>query len=158
MTTRTVKAGMKNVVTNVKGGGLRGGNAPAAGGGKPEPMQAYTMSLPNALIIRGYAETDQVITQYRENLLQSVAELPNGLYLSVSNVEFNESSVQKVPWETLYNAPVDSPGGVGRRDANAGGYSQGSELYSFEVKVKLIRSVERPAPKSSQAESGDKPA
>jgi hypothetical protein len=103
------------------------------------------------MIIHGFAESDQAVSEYLDELKRAAVQLPNGMFLSADKVVFSEGSVQKVPYETLYNAPVDSGvvgGGPGGARAGGGNYQQAGQgaqsLFSFKVEVKFRRTKDRP--------------
>ncbi len=164
----------KGGVAGPAGGGVRLGgraNAPAgpgkSGAAAPAGPAVSTIARPNGMIIQGYAESDQVITQFLDELKRAYYQMPNGFYLSISQVDFSEASVQKVSWDTLYNAPVDiatpvaAGGGAGLRrgggavsSQSSAGYQGGPSLYSFRIQVKFIRSKDRPNPQNTASPAG----
>lgn len=165
-----VKAGMVSVgfpgIDSKLGGPAAAGSRPGpsagagfAGGGvsrqNDEPVTAG-MTPQDGLIIHGFAESDEAISEFIDTLNRTSVQLPNGMFLSVEKVVFSEGSVQKVSWDTLYNAPVDSgvAGGV------PGGRSAGSNfqptaqaaqgIFSFTVEVKFRRTKNRVEPGSGK--------
>ncbi len=135
-------------------GSRPGGPSAVSGGAGPARMNddpvTGTMALQNGIIIHGYAESDEAISEFLDTLGKTSTQMPNGMFLSAEKVIFSEGSVQKVAWEALYNAPVDGavaggPAGGGR---NAGGnYQQAAQgIFSFTVEVKFRRDKNRVAP------------
>ena len=138
------------------GGGLVGGRGDRGGAGAPGqaagPPPSVEMPRPNGMIVQGYAESAEIITQYLDELKRAARQLPNGWFLSADKVMFREATVQRVGWDVLYNAPADvtSGGGGGNRQ---GGTAQAAEgLYSFRVRVVFKWTKDRPeAPKPGEA-------
>ncbi len=91
----------------------------------------------NGLVVHGFAESDEAIYLFLEELERVEQRLPNNWYVSIEEHRFRQS-VQRVPWEILYEAPVD--GVASGRTVAAGAPS----LFSFSVEVKLRYSQERP--------------
>lgn len=104
--------------------------------------EAGDVSIPwsNGLVIHGYAESDEVINQYIEELRATSRQLPSNVFVSAEEVIFSEASVRRVPWNVLYDAPTDGGERV-RSDAVRAGEPA---LYSFTVEVKLRYTTERP--------------
>jgi type IV pilus assembly protein PilM len=138
------------------GGGLGGGGAAGQSRQNDEPVQA-AMTLQNGLVIHGFAESDKAISEFLDELNRAVRQLPNGMFLSAEKVVFSEGSVQKVSWDILYNAPVDSglaAGGGGGNRSGGGNFQQAAQaaqsLFSFSVEVKFRRTKNRLAPNKEQ--------
>jgi type IV pilus assembly protein PilM len=142
------------------GGGLGGGGL-SGGGGRGVSRQndeliSGKMPLQDGMIIHGFAESDEAVSEYLDELNRASVQLPNGMFLSAEKVVFSEGTVQKVPWETLYNAPVDSgivgggPGSGGR--AGNTNYQQAGapSLFSFTIEVKFRRDKDRPSPNKNK--------
>ena len=158
------------LIGGAAGGGPRPAPAPGAGFGggggglgsgrmsqqNDEPVQA-SMPLQNGLIINGFAESDEVISEFVDELNRTSVQLPSGMFLSAEKVVFSEGTVQKVSWNTLYNAPVDAgivsggPGGGRLAGTNYQQSAQGTQsLFSFRVEVKFRRTKDRPAPNANK--------
>lgn len=141
------------------GGGLTGGSrgGPGGGGAQEGPPPSVEMARPNGMIVQGYAESADVITQYLDELKRVVRQLPNGWFLSAEKVLFREATVQRVGWDVLYNAPADvTAGGGGTRQ---GGTAQAAEgLYTFRVRVVFQRTKDRPEAPKPGAAPGEAPA
>ena len=181
-----VSVGFPGIESKLGGGAAKGGAAPGpmrlgggGGGGmgagtgmkqNDEPV-AGTMSLQNGVIVRGFADSDEAISEFLDTLKKTAVQLPNGMFLSAEKVVFSEGSVQKVSWDTLYNAPVEggavgAAGGGGR--GGAANYQQAAQgaqsLFTFTVEVKFRRDKERPSPNKDQkqgqenAPAGNPPA
>lgn len=104
-----------------------------------EPSK-FVIPIPNGMIIRGFAESDEIINEYLKSLRTTYRQLPNNWFLSAGQVNLSEKSVQRVPWSYLYYPP--SAGGQ-RQEATL----QPGEpsLYTFVIEVKFMRSPERPS-------------
>ena len=142
-----------------------GGGGMNVGGMKQsdEPV-AGTMSLQNGVIVRGFADSDEAISEFLDQLKKTAVQLPNGMFLSAEKVVFSEGSVQKVSWDTLYNAPVEGGAigaGAGGRGGSTANYQQAAQgaqsLFTFTVEVKFRRDKDRPSPNKDQ-KPGQEPA
>ncbi len=125
------------------------GRRPGPGAGPGQVSQiipirhAGDVSVPqaNGMIIYGYAESDEVIKQYVDELRVAARQLPTNWYVSAEKVIFSQRSVQRVPWSILYDAPTEGGPGAGR-----GGEVRPGDpaLYSFTVEVKFRYTPELP--------------
>ncbi len=152
------------------GGSLRGFSQPAGVPGVAPAQEAGPQStqMPraNSMILQGYANSPEVITQYLDELKRVARQQQTGLYLSVDKVLFRESSVQRVGAEVLYNAPVDAGVAIGgpapmgiRGSQSAPGYQAGAPtLFSFRVQVVFRRTKDRPEPPAAAGAPGGNPA
>jgi type IV pilus assembly protein PilM len=91
------------------GGGFGGGFGGAQA--NPEDQKSVPPTLPNGLMIHGFAESPEAVYAFVKRLKESDKFIPNGVYL-------DESAANTVPMTTLYNAPVDS--------SPSSGYSSGA--------------------------------
>lgn len=117
------------------------------GTGAAEQQQAPVIPTPNGISITGYAESDELIKTFVRNLEQSQRILSNGQRIAVSRVHFNEVSVERVPFETLYNAPArisELRGGGTRASYTLTPQQLQSSLFSFRVDIVLDRGFESP--------------
>jgi len=106
------------------------------------------------MVVQGYAESAEIITQYLDELKRTARQLPNGWYLSAEKVLFREATVQRVGWDVLYNAPADVTAGAGGGNRPGGGVQSAEGLYTFRVRVVFQRTKDRPEP----PKPGDAPA
>ncbi len=139
------------------GPGRRPGVDAAAGPGQVSQVipirRAGDVSVPraNGMIIYGYAESDEVIKQYVDELRIAARQLPTNWYVSAEQVVFSQRSVQRVPWSILYDAPITGGPGAGRGGAVRPG---DPALYSFTVEVKFRYTPERPERAGSREGTG----
>ncbi len=103
---------------------------------------------PNSLIVHGFAESDEAIQEFLEELRRVYRQLPNNWFLFVEEMSFSQASVARVPWDVLYDAPLD--GTASARTVGPGVPA----LYSFTVEVRLRRSRERPSVEQQAREGG----
>lgn len=119
------------------------GPARRAPDGQAGPIQTVgDVSIPrsNGLVIHGFAESDELIKEYINELRVVSRQMPDNRYVSVEDVFFSEASVRRVPWGILYEAPTD--GGAGGR---SGELRPGDPaLYSFTIEIKLRYTQDRP--------------
>ncbi len=137
-------------------GGLAGGRGAGGGGapGQEGPPASVETVRPNGMVVQGYAESAEIITQYLDELKRTARQLPNGWYLSAEKVLFREATVQRVGWDVLYNAPADVTAGAGGGNRPGGGVQSAEGLYTFRVRVVFQRTKDRPEP----PKPGDAPA
>lgn len=123
------------------------GRRAAAQRGGGDPQQAPAIPQPNALKIFGFAESDVAIKDYVAALGKAERRFPNGQALRVTQVLFSEASVQRYPWETLYEAPLDDMGPRTARDTG-GAYNPAYDrsVYSFTIVVQFEDRTRPPAP------------
>jgi type IV pilus assembly protein PilM len=138
------------------GGAPRGGLSAGPGrrGAQPE-AQSSPLPVPNAMILNGFATSDVTIKTFVSSLEKATRTLQDGQTLRVSRVNFSEASVQQVPWETLYSAPVG--GGMGgRNQPGAGGWNIPTEqrLFSFTIEVVFAKGYGL----TEEAPAGEAPA
>lgn len=113
-------------------------------GAAEEPEENKTaVPTANGIIIHGYAESDKTLYEFLDSLRITSRQLPNGWFLSAEEVLFSEGSVQRVPWNVLYNA---STTGSSVAKGDAGIPAGAPSLYTFTVEVKFRRTQERPVP------------
>ena len=125
--------------------------AGAARGPVSQEASKHAIPLQNGMIVHGFAESDEVIKDFLEELRVATRQLPNNWYLSAADVVFSEASVQRVPWNILYDAPTG--GAIGGRTGTA--VPAGSPaLYSFTVEVRFRRTQDRPSAAAQQAGGG----
>jgi type IV pilus assembly protein PilM len=96
----------------------------------------------NGLIIRGFAETDQIIRDYVNALRATEKTLPDGKLLRGDLVKFDETSVRRYPMNILYEAPVDGRfTGAGQRsdDMTAWNPQVENSIFSFTVRVRFFK-------------------
>lgn len=127
----------QGTVTGDGGSGGRGSVSNNQG-----PIRAagdFTVPRPNGMIVHGFAESDKTVKDFVSELENSYIQVPSTWYLSVEKADFSQSSVQRVPWDVLYDAPID--GAVGGQSAPAMG---APALYSFTVEVKFRYTKDRP--------------
>jgi len=148
-----------------RGAGRRGaGGAPGPGGPGPAPapgapaaetVETRSQPIPNGMIVKGYAETDIVLTQFISELKQIYRQLGANVYLSVQDVIFKEAAVQSQPWSVLYNATLagagTGSGGGGAVQQQGGG---GAGILSFEITVKFRRSPQPPTKQEQPNQGG----
>jgi len=111
-------------------------------------MGDVVIPRPNGIIVHGFAESDEAIHLYLEELKKAQRLLPNNWYVSIADVIFSQASVQRVAWDVLYNAPTD--GNVSGRTVAPGA----SSLYSFSLEAKLRYTQNRPDTAQQQARTG----
>ncbi len=136
-----------------RGFGPAGGDAGGFGGraaarrGGVDPQQAPPIAKPNALKVFGFSESDVVIKDFVAALRKAERTFPNGQVLKVTQVLFSEASVQRYPWETLYDAPLDDMGPRTARDTG-GVYNPAYDrsVYSFTIVVQFADRTRPPAP------------
>jgi type IV pilus assembly protein PilM len=103
----------------------------AAGASGAVPQQS-------GLAIYGFAESDAVISEYVEKLKKSEPqETPSGRLIKVERVLFNTSSVVKLPYATLGNAPVQPYIGAGVSSSAYGEGVRDNSVYSFLIRVRF---------------------
>jgi type IV pilus assembly protein PilM len=111
--------------------------------GTGDQQQALTIPAANGLTITGFAESDELIKAFIRNLEQSQRILSSGHRIAVKKVHFSESSVERVPFETLYNAPTrvtELRGGGGRQPGYTLTPQQAqTSLFSFRLDIELDR-------------------
>lgn len=100
-------------------------------------------------IIHGFAESDEVIKAYIDELMKTYKQMPSNYYVSVESVNFSQSSVQRVPYEILYEAPTDT-----LFDSKVPAGSTSPVLFSFTVEVKFQYTPERPDLSGRQGSTG----
>ncbi len=100
-------------------------------------------------IIHGFAESDEVIKAYIDELNKTYKQMPSNYYVSVERINFSQSSVQRVPYEILYEAPTDT---LFESKVPAG--STSPVLFSFTVEVKFQYTPERPDLSGRQGNAG----
>jgi type IV pilus assembly protein PilM len=114
------------------GGGGRGrGGLPGGPGAQQKGPRELSIEPLNGLRIHGYAENDQIIKDFIQRLKEGQRVAPSRERVAASRVSWDEKSVQRVAWSTLYNAPEDGGGGVNQEDPYY--------LYSFTVEVQFDR-------------------
>ncbi len=136
-----------------RGLGPAGGDAEGFGGraasrrGGADPQQAPSIPKPNALKIFGFSESDVAIKDFVAALRKAERRFPNGQVLRATQVLFSEASVQRYPWETLYDAPLDDMGPRTARDTG-GAYNPAYDrsVYSFTIVVQFADRTRPPAP------------
>ena len=93
----------------------------------------------NGVVIHGFAESDEVIKNFVNELSSTSYAMPSRWYVSAEKVNFAQASVQRVPWEILYEAPT---GPV--LDSRVAAGSTAQTLFSFTVEVRFRYTQERP--------------
>ena len=121
----------------VTGTGGRGG-----GGRGPKKQQdnapaQVSVDPPNALRIWGYAETDQIINDFVENLRNSERTMAGGIKLVAADVRLDNTSVQRVNFDVLYRAETEQRPSTSVRNDESGA----APLYSFEIDVIFERGL-----------------
>ncbi len=151
-----------------RGGGLaglggRGGQgAQGAQGGKQQGAPADGVSqidIPqaNAVIVYGYAETDEAINTFVNDLKQATRSLPNNEMLRVAQVDFTEASVERVDPSILYDAPCGvSAAGRQQNDTLYNPENQ-QTMYSFSLVVVFQRGDTPPAGANRPNQPGNQP-
>ena len=110
--------------------GMMPGGGGGGGGGRPD-QEVPQIENPNGLMVQGLSESDEGILIFVENLRNSQRTLPGGRVVEVKDIHFNQASVQRVAWNTIYNAPVTSPiSGRGGRGGGGGGMGMGMDLMA----------------------------
>lgn len=124
------------------GGGLRAGGPgqQAAPGGLPQ----INLPTANAVIVNGYAETDEAINTFVNDLRTATRSLPNNEILRVAQVDFSEASVERVDPAILYDAPCGERVG-GNQDAGLYNPENQQTMYSFSLVVVFQRGENAPA-------------
>jgi type IV pilus assembly protein PilM len=141
-----------------KSAGFPGINPPSAAGqgtagisqGPLRVVGDVTVPWANGMIIHGFAESDEVIKNFVKELSSTSYVTPSRKYVSADKVNFAQASVQRVPWEILYEAPT---GPVLESRVAAGSTSQ--TLFSFTVGVRIKYSQERPNLSRPEEVGGD---
>ena len=126
-------------MNNMTGSGTP--SVPGATAGDPfaDPPVA-PIPPPNGFEVTGFAENDQVVKEYVENLKKSEISTPTGQYLRVKYVRFFESDVQLVPNTVLLNAPTDVNASVPTNQQQT--YAPpATNMYAFILHVKYARSL-----------------
>lgn len=128
------RGGMGGPAAGVRGGGFRSGPPQQQQQGQEVPA----LPKPNALKVYGFAESDVAIKDYVAALRKAERTFPNGQMTRVSQVLFSEASVQRYPWETLYEAPLDDMGPRSVRDSG-GMYNPAYDrsVFSFTIVVQF---------------------
>jgi len=132
-----------NVAGRNRGGGgpsIGGGGAvgrPGAAGNRQQANQGpIQLAVPevNGLRIHGYAESDQIIKDFIENLKDGRRVAPNRQQVAATHVDWNEANVDSVDFNVLYNTPVTGCG----QDSEEDPY----DIYCFTVEVAFARGVD----------------
>lgn len=133
-----------------------GGQSINRKGPQKDTLAQVAVEPQNGIRIWGFAETDQIINDFVESLRNGERTLSGGNRLVVSEVRIDNTSVQRVPWSTIDNAPDGRPTSLGNRSDDESGQPP---LYSFEVDVLFERgqNVQPAAKRAANAPGGARP-